>query len=128
MECNYPGVPELLLSRVQGFADSLEYERLNETERGLPGVVAAAFTRFFVRFQDAERQEGLGDRDAKTLDDTYRAIEDLVLSPDERVRTLVEDEIFENIRASETTWRAIESRLAPMSRALFGEWRRKNPL
>lgn len=128
LESDYPRVPDLLLSQVRGFSDSLEYERLNATERGLPGVVAAAFARFFVRFQDAELREGLIDRDARTLASAYGAIEELARSADERVRTLVEDEILENIRASEATWRMIASRFGPKSKTMLEEWRRKNPL
>jgi hypothetical protein len=126
-EPEYSKVPDLLLSEVEGFEDSLEYERLNETEQGLPGVVAAAFTLFFVRFQDAEVREGLVDRDATTLADAYRVIEQLARGSDEHVRTLVQDEMFENVRASEATWQRIESQLGQASKTLFMEWRRRNP-
>jgi len=120
----YPKVPDLLLAEIQGFRDSLEYERLNETERRLPGVVGAAFTRFFIRFQDAEIQGSLTERDAKTLDDAYRAIEILSSSREDQVRTLVRDEIFENVRSSESVWRAIERRLGPRSLDLLKQWRK----
>lgn len=127
IESEYSKVPDVLLSLVQGFADSLEYERLNETERRLPGVIAAAFSRFLVRFQDAEVRDGLADRDARTLADAYGALEVLAGRQDEQVKTLVQDEIFDNIRASDATWRVIESRFGPGSKELFEEWRKKNP-
>jgi len=127
VEPDYPKVPDILLSTAQGFADSPEYDGLNDRERQLPGVVAASFTRFFVRFQDAELREGLSDRDAKSLADAYEAIETLSSKRDEQIRTLVQDEIFENIRASEATWRVIEGRFGPQSKTLFEEWRKRNP-
>lgn len=118
----YEGIPEFLLSNVRGFACSVEYERLNETERKLPGIVAAAFTQFFVRFQDAEMKEGLSDREARTLADAYEAIETLSRSPNGRVKTLVEEEILENIRASEGAWSVMRSRFGPAATRLLEEW------
>jgi hypothetical protein len=124
VESEYSRVADLLLSGVPGFQDSLEYERLNETERRLPGVVAAAF---FVRFQDAELSERLVDRDATTLASAYRVIEQLAESSNGHIKDLLQDEIFENIRASEATWGGIESRLGPVSKTLLRDWRTKNP-
>ncbi len=127
VESEYPKVPEVLLSTVENFGDSLEYEQLGEAERQLPGVVAASFTRFFMRLQEAEARDGLSDRNVKILDQSYGAIERLASSRGERVRTLVRDEILENIRGSELAWRLIESRFGPQSKALYEEWRKRNP-
>ena len=127
IEPEYPRVSEVLLSTVEGFGNSTEYEQLSEAERQLPGVVAASFTRFFMRLQEAEARDGLSDRNARILDQAYRAIERLASSRDEQVRTLVRDEVFENIRGSELTWRLMESRFGPQSEALYEEWRRRNP-
>lgn len=126
-ESEYPKVPEILLSMVQGFADSLEYERLSEIERQLPGVFAAQFTRFFVRLQEAELRGDHDERDTETLAGAYRAIEKLASSRDKQLRSLVQDEIFEDIRASEGTWPKIKVRLGWQSRTLFDQWNKSNP-
>lgn len=126
-ESEYSKIPILFLSQVLGFADSIEYKSLNETEKNLPGIVAAAFTRFFVGLQSKELYEVLVDRDSKILTDSYKVIEQLSKSSDHSVKTLVEDEIFENVRASEGTWHMIESRFGPISKNLYDEWRKSNP-
>jgi hypothetical protein len=126
-ESEYPRVPDFLLAEVDGFANSPEYQALNETERRLPGVVASAFARFLVRLQDPELAESLLDQNAKGLADSYRAIEKFAGSLDEHDRVLLQDEIFESVRASQRTWHAITSHFGPQSKALFEVWRSKNP-
>jgi hypothetical protein len=79
-----------------------------------------------VRLQDAALSDVVLDQNVKGLADSYRAIEKLAGSLDEHVRVLVQDEIFESVRASERTWYAITSHFGPQSKALFDEWRSKN--
>ena len=116
-----------ILSTVEPFAESLEYRQLSEAERRLPGVVAASFTRFLVRLQESEARDGLSSRNATILERAYEAIEKLASSRDEQVRTLVRDEIFENLRGSELTWLLIERRLGSVTKAVFEDWRKENP-
>lgn len=89
-----------LVSGVQGFADSKEFEQLGDELSRLPGLVFGAFTKVLVRFQEEEIRRGLSDRDSKTLDDAYRALEDLSSTTDDSVLNLVETEVFENLRGS----------------------------
>ncbi len=106
---DYFDSPALLLAEVEGFEDSLEYNRLNETELTLPGVIAATFTMFLLRFQNAALEAPLEERDEKCLDDAYRAIETLLARGDQAVCTMVEDEIFWCIRARRSTTRSRRS-------------------
>jgi hypothetical protein len=121
----YRRIPDHFIKTVLGCADWPEYELLNEVERHLSGVVAAAFTKFWMRFQIAEKN-GLGGRDRRTLDSCYCAVEYLAVSDDPEAKVLIRDEIFDNIDADaeDEIWRTIEGRLGPCSRACFSEWRR----
>ena len=116
----YEKVRGFLLETVPGFTDSIEYDTLNEVERELTGVVCGAFTRFFTRFQEEERREGsLSERDAWTLECAYHAIDLLAQSGDEEVRTVLKDEVFENLDCGRECMALIRSRLEPQSQVLF---------
>lgn len=125
VESTYEKVPELLVESVQGFRDSPEFELLHESERNVPGLVCAAFTHFWARFQMEELKSVLTPRDVKTLDDCYEAIDVLSALDDDRVRTLVEDEVFDNVRGDRELWRAIEARLGPDAGELLAQWKLK---
>jgi hypothetical protein len=123
----YDRVRDILLEEVAGFAASVEYERLEEDNlSNVPGLVAAAFTRFLNRFQQEEIARGLSARDAKALEDAYRAIELLSSSNDESVLNLVQIEIFENIRGSPELFHIFESKLGRLSRERYEDWRARN--
>jgi hypothetical protein len=123
----YAAVSRTLLEAVPAFATSAEYGGLNSTERTLPGVVAAAFTRFFVARQERQVADETGVYSADdSLVDAYYAIEKLANSSDTEVVTLLQHEVFENIDAARAVWRAIESRLGGKSAEVFRKWRRAN--
>jgi len=122
----YDRARDVLLRGVQGFADSKEFEQLGEALCGSPGLVCAAFTKFFVRFQEEEIRRGLSERDAKTLDDAYRALEELSSSSDDSVLNLVQTEVFENLRGSNSVFDAVEARFGKRTRQLYEEWKSKN--
>jgi len=122
MPTDYEGVRGFLLTNVPGFADSIEYDTLNEVETELTGIVCAAFSRFLARFQDAERREGvLSDRDARTLEGAYISLEQLARSPNLDVRTVLKHEVFENLDCDSQCMTLIRSRLGPCARELFDE-------
>lgn len=122
----YDQVPEVLRREVQGFANSLEYERLGDEGRDVPGLACAALARFLERFQEAEAREGLSERDAKSLADAYGVIEAFSQSDEMRVQNLVQTEIFENLRAAPEVRQRIEARLGPNAKVLLDDWRRRN--
>jgi hypothetical protein len=126
LESDYSKIPEFLKQQIGDFETSPEYTRLNETERELPGVVAAAFTQFLVRLQTSALH-GASDIFSTTLKSAYNVLELLSGSSESRIRTLVRDEIFENILAEEDVWESVEAAFGPKTRALYDDWRRKNP-
>ena len=75
VKSEYPGVPGMILSVVDGFRDSQEYGRLNDIERSLPGIVAASFSSFMVRLQNAAIHERLTDRERTLLARSYETLE-----------------------------------------------------
>jgi hypothetical protein len=92
----------------------------------LPGLVFAAFTRFVSRFQEEEMHRGLTERDAKTLEDVYRVLEQLSSSRDDDVLNLVQTEVFDNLRGSSGLIEGVVARFGPKTRQLFQEWKSKN--
>ena len=125
VDSNYDRVPQLICEVVNGFTNSPEYALLAESEREVPGLVCAALTRFLVRFQVEALLGPLSSADSMTLDDCYEAIEMLIALQDARIRTLVEDEIFENIQGDDELWRAIRSQLGTSARELLAKWEEK---
>jgi hypothetical protein len=110
-ERDYDKVPHLLTTEVPGFLDSEEYRLLDSEDRKVPGLVTAAFTRYF---------EGL--READALERCYAVIEKLAVSPDPEVQNLVVTEIFENLQGSDESLGKIREQLGPESRRLYQQW------
>jgi hypothetical protein len=125
VERKYDKVPSVL-RQIPGFSDSLEYERLGDDLQETPGLVCAAFSQFFERFQRAEAEQGLTDRDSETLAAAYRVLEEIASSDDTDVQNLVEMEFFENLNFEQPLWQLVEDRLGPNSRSLLSDWRRRN--
>jgi hypothetical protein len=124
----YDRARRLLLRDVQGFADSKEYESLVDYDLSdVTGLVCAKFTRFFLRFQEEEIRHGLSDRDARTLEDAYRVIEELSSSPDLSVQNLIQTEVFENMTVSGDVITAAMGRFGVKTRDLYEDWRRRQP-
>jgi hypothetical protein len=126
VDSDYERIPGLLRESVRGFKDSPEYELLAGSEREVPGLVCAAFTRFLTRFQEEELRTSLSSADARTLDDCYEAIGMLTALPGSRVRTLVEDEIFENVGGDDELWRSIRAHLGSTAIEVLLKWEAKH--
>lgn len=110
-ERDYYKVPDLLTTEVPGLLDSEGYRLLDSDHRKIPGLVTAAFTRYF---------EGL--QEAGALERCYAVIEKLATSSDPEVQNLVITEIFENLQGSDESLRKIKEQLGPESRRLYQEW------
>ena len=112
----------MLCATVIGFRDSIEYDQVDEDLKNVPGLVCAAFARFLVRCQEAEEREGeLTGRDAESIRSAFHAVEHLGSSKDEGIRTLLKEEVFENLVCSTKTREQIRSKLDSRARALFEE-------
>ena len=110
-ERDYDKVPDLLTTEVPGFFESEEYRLLDSEDGKVPGLVAAAFTRYFEALQEAG-----------ALERCYAIIEKLASSSDPEVKNLVVTEIFENLRGSDESLEKIKEQLGPESRRLYQEW------
>lgn len=124
LESEYLKIPDILLSMVSGFVESVEYKKLNETERMLPGIVAAAFTSYFVTLLSKDNKEH-SESNERAISSAFEAIEKLSNSHDGQVKVLIEEEIFENVRASKSVWDQIELRLGTHSQIMFARWNKK---
>ena len=123
-ESEYPNVPHVL-SSIDGFASSSEYELIEDSSADLPGVVAAAFTRYLVRLQEEHCSLQTGESN-KVLDDCYRVLESLAESDESAIRVMMLDEVFDTINCTDAVWRAIEENLGPSSTALLCQWNARN--
>lgn len=128
IEPEYPRVGALIVARIPSLVDTPEYKRLGESPLDLPGLVASALASYLGRLQAEELSAGLDTRAALALEGAYDLIEELSCSRDSEVRALLEDEVFESIRADESTWAAFERRLRPTSARVYADWRIRNPL
>ena len=117
---------DALLRGVSGFADSKETEQVGEVLARSPGLVFAAFTKFFVRFQEEELRRGLSDRDAETLESAYRVLEELSSIDDDSVVNLLQTEVFENLRGSPVLFEAVGARFGSRTKQLYEEWQSRN--
>ena len=110
-ERDYDKVPQLLTTEVPGFLDSEAYRLLDSEDRQVPGLVAAAFTRYL---------EGL--HEAGALERCYAVIEKLATSPDPEIQNLVVTEIFENLQGSDESLGKLKEQLGPESRRLYQKY------
>ena len=110
-ERDYNKVPDLIATAVPSFLESEAYDLLDAEDRKVPGLVTAAFTRYFEGLQEADE-----------LEKCYAVIEKLATRSDLEVQNLVVTEIFENLRSSDEGLRKIKEQLGPESRRLYETW------
>jgi hypothetical protein len=115
-------VPIFLVKSVSGFADSPEYERLDETSRSIAGLVTGQLGIMLVRLQsEALRRTPTAEADA-TLRDSYRAIDYLASSPSPEVQNLVVVEVLEQIDGPKEVRDAIVDQFGSATRQLYRRW------
>src|SRR2546425_108721 len=85
----FDNVPNLLLSEVSGFAQSTELSQLNCEELKIPGVVCAAFAKYFVRRQEAVLNKSADVAALESLASCYAVIEKMACSGDPSVNNLL---------------------------------------
>jgi hypothetical protein len=117
----YDEVPRFLTNEVPSFVESEEYKQLQGQCFDLPGVVFAAFRKYFFRLQ-ASAGAKTDFKINPELGACYRAIEKMANSQDHYVMNLVMDEIFQNLDCNKTIGEAIRNQLLPASRALYDKW------
>jgi hypothetical protein len=108
-------IPSLLMSRVHGFKESPEFREMRDYELDIPGVVCGAFARYLGRIH---AEEGAGVAVAQA----HEAIEMLASSPEPAVRSLVTDEIFENLECEPDVLERIKSHLKPNALTVYRRW------
>jgi len=118
-EREFDRVPDFLATAVPSFVESEQYRLLDPEDQKVPGLVCAAFTRYFEQLQQAEINAG--DK-SDALERCYAFIEDLALSPDPAVKNLVVTEIFENLQGPNQTLKKMKERLGTESRRLYQSW------
>lgn len=115
-------IPSLLVSRVSGFRESHEYREMRDYELDIPGVVCGAFARYLSRIHAesaaANNQSAIGTAVASA----HEAIETLASSPETAVRSLVTDEIFENLECKLDVLEQMKSHFKPKALALYQRW------
>lgn len=117
----YEALPEYLPRAVPGFADSPEFDAI-ASNRGLPGVVTAAFGRYLERLQaTAIRREG-GAPEEAALDRAYAVVEEMAASDDEQVKNALRVEVFGHMRGNDVVVAVVETRLGPRARGLYRRW------
>lgn len=118
----YLRLPDLILLEAPSFAQSEEYARLTESERGLPSVVCGAFTRYLCRLYTEIDTAQRDPARSQKIAETYRAIDRLAESSDlEVVNTLVV-EVYEHLDISGAALDAFRARLGQAANALYEEW------
>ena len=89
-------------------------------------MVAAALAAYLGWLLETALADQLDQDGRGALAATYDLIEELAGSNDTQVLTLVEDEIFENLRVGDEAWREFSHRLGPKARELLTAWSRRN--
>ena len=118
----YSYLPQLLVQKVPGFAESPEYKALGSADLQLPGVVCGAFAQFLSRLQkDAIVGTENAERTA-SLSASYHVLEWLAISQDPDVINVIVVEIFENLDCEPPVLEAIKTRLGTASRHLYDKW------
>lgn len=119
-------IPVLLVSSVSGFADSPEYRGMRNYELDIPGVVCGAFARYFGRINAEQAANQSRSGIGVAIESAHEAIERLALSQETAVRSLVTDEIFENLECEPEVLHQIKAHLKPNALALYRHWEKHN--
>ena len=124
MPREYNRLPQLLVQKVSGFAESPEYKALGSADLQLPGVVCGAFAQFLSRLQK-DAIEGIGNEEGTaSLSASHQVLEWCATSHDPGVINVVVVEIFENLDSEPLVLEAIKTRLGKASRQLYYKWLR----
>ena len=94
----YAHLPQWLVQKVPGFAESPEYHALSSAALQLPGVGCGAFAPFVSRLQHDIRTGARSAEAAASVSAAYRVLAWLATSHDPDVRNAVVVEIFANHR------------------------------
>lgn len=120
----YSHLPQLLVQKVPGFAESPEYKALGSADLQLPGVVCGAFAQFLSRLQK-DAIEGIGNEEGTaSLSASHQVLEWCATSHDPDVINVVVVETFENLDSEPPVLVAIKTRLGKASRQLYDKWLR----
>ena len=122
MPSAYAHLPQWLVQKVPGFAQSPEYTALGSADRQLPGVVCGAFAQFLSRLQHDALRGASSDEEAASLAASYHVLEWLAASHDPDVLNVVVVEIFENLDCEPQVLEAIKTHLGKASGQLYDTW------
>jgi len=122
MPREYNHLPQLLVQKVPGFAESPEYKALGSADLQLPGVVCGAFAQFLSRLQKDAIEGIRNEEDAASLSASYQVLEWCATSHDPDVINVMVVEIFENLDSEPPVLEAIKTRLGKASRQLYDKW------
>jgi len=112
--CDIPRI----LSSIEGFANSLEYERLADYDRENPGVVLAAFGCYLSRLHQRYLSGDAAPSLKSQLSFAHQALESLSTSPSTSVRNLLIDECFAAVEDSGVI-ESVKAHLGPHGRELL---------
>jgi hypothetical protein len=118
----YSHLPQLLVQKVPGFAESPEYKVLGSADLQLPGVVCGAFAQFLSRLQKDASEGRRNKESTASLSASYQVLEWFATSHDPDVINVVVVEIFENLDGEPPVLEAIKTRLGKASRQLYDKW------
>lgn len=118
----YSRIPQLLVQKVHGFAESPEYTSLENSDRQLSGVVCGAFAKFLARLQQCALEGFMSKASAKSLAASYHIMEQLATSSDPYVVNAVVVEIFENLDCESPVLEVMKAHLGKVSRQLYDKW------
>ena len=118
----YAHLPQWLVQKAPGFAESPEYKALSSADLQLPGVVCGAFAQFLSRLQQNALTGSRSDEDAARLSAAYHVLEWLATSHDPDVINAVVVEIFENLDCEPDVLKAIKIHLGKASGQLYDKW------
>ncbi len=119
---DYSHLPQLLVQKVPGFAESPEYKALGSADLQLPGVVCGAFAQFLSRLQTDAIEGRRNEEGAASLSASYQVLEWCATSHDPDVINVVVVEIFENLDGEPPVLDAIKTHLGKASGQLYDKW------
>jgi len=114
--------PKLLLAEVPDFAAAQEFRELSSDEVSSPGLLTAAFTRYFARLLQEKCSIPRRLTPQVKIEKGFELIEKLAKSPDPEVENLAVVEVFENLNLSDPELGEFLRGLKPVSKALYERW------
>jgi hypothetical protein len=120
-------VPAFLLTSVEGFSDSPEYQRLEPDARQVPGLVVGQLGIWLRSLQSEALKDPTDTRVARRLQLTYHALEVLARSEVKEIQNAVVVEVLEHLHGSSELVCAITAGFLAETRRLYREWVRMDP-